>query len=239
MEIEKDYFTLPEILIRWSVPESDLVYLAENDRLCLSVRVFRLPLEPGYCDKSFGNERFRLPWEREHYSGVLDLHAGDVFHLFRCGEHYLRDFRVPGVGHVTLSGETESVFVMIGDLVLRREERDRFEAETGFCGIQSRRQSAFTASDDYQDICCHGHRYRLGFIQAQVVRALHAAALSGDPWQNGKSVLSVAGSKSLRMSDVFKSQAGWRNLIISDGRGGYRLRCDPGLDPAADSPGNG
>ena len=39
MEIEKSYFTLPEILERWSMSEADLVYLAENDQLRLSIRV--------------------------------------------------------------------------------------------------------------------------------------------------------------------------------------------------------
>ena len=47
MEIEKAYFTLPEILDRWSISEADLIYLAENDKLRLSVRVFGVPLELG------------------------------------------------------------------------------------------------------------------------------------------------------------------------------------------------
>ncbi len=58
------------------------------------------------------------------------------------------------------------------------------------------------------------------------MRALHAAAQGGSPWQNGKAILSRAGSKSLRMADVFKSQKDWRNLIRSDLRGGYRLNLD-------------
>ena len=52
------------------------------------------------------------------------------------------------------------------------------------------------------------------------------AAQAGAPWQNGKAILSRAGSKSLRMADVFKSQKAWRNLIRSDRRGGYRLNLD-------------
>ena len=83
-----------------------------------------------------------------------------------------------------------------------------------------------SASPDYQEICCAGYRYRLGPIQAEVVRALHEAALAENPWQNGKTVLSAAGSKSLRMADVFKSQTNWRHLIRSDRRGGYQLNHD-------------
>jgi hypothetical protein len=31
----------------------------------------------------------------------------------------------------------------------------------------------------------------------------------------------------MRMSDVFKSKKGWRDLIVSDRRGRYRLRLNP------------
>jgi len=54
---------------------------------------------------------------------------------------------------------------------------------------------------------------------------LHEAARRGEPWQSGKAILSAAGSKSLKMSDVFKSQKQWRSLIESNGRGNYRLNC--------------
>ena len=39
----------------------------------------------------------------------------------------------------------------------------------------------------------------------------------------GKAILAAAGSRSLKMSDVFKSKKNWRLLIESDGRGAYRL----------------
>jgi hypothetical protein len=55
---------------------------------------------------------------------------------------------------------------------------------------------------------------------------LHAAAEAGQPWQNGKALLTTAGSRSLKMVDVFKSKPEWRELIQSDGRGNYRLRFD-------------
>ena len=67
----------------------------------------------------------------------------------------------------------------------------------------------------------------LGAVQAEVTRLLHQAALSGSPWCDGKSLLSDAGATSLRMSDVFKSQKRWRQLIESDGRGRYQLRPKP------------
>lgn len=226
MEIEKAYFTLPEILDRWSISEADLIYLAENDKLRLSVRVFGVPLELGDYEETCDGEHFRVPTEQSRFSGLLDLYAQDVFQLFRCSEVHLSDFRTPRASYAALYGEADPIFVMIGDLLLRREERDRFEAETGFSGAETGPQlPVFSASPDYQDVRCGGHQFRLGPIQAQVVRALHEAARRGEAWQSGKAILSAAGSKSLKMSDVFKSQKQWRSLIESNGRGNYRLNC--------------
>ena len=226
MEIEKAYFTLPEILDRWSISEADLIYLAENDKLRLSVRVFGVPLELGDYEETHEGEHFRVPTEQSRFSGLLDLYAHDVFQLFRCSEVHLSDFRTPRASYATLYGEADPIFVMIGDLLLRREERDRFESETGFSGAETGPQlPVFSALPDYQDVRCGGHQFRLGPIQAQVVRALHEAARRGEAWQSGKAILSAAGSKSLKMCEVFKSQKQWRSLIESNGRGNYRLNC--------------
>jgi len=62
--------------------------------------------------------------------------------------------------------------------------------------------------------------------QALVVQALHEAALRAEPWQSGKAILRTAGSKSLCMADVFKSQKNWQALIRPDRRGADRLNVD-------------
>ena len=227
MEIEKAYFTLPEVLDRWRISEADIVYLAENDSLRLSTRVFGVPMEFGDCEDNRDGLACRVLCQQTHYNGLLDLHARDAFQLFRCGEVHLTDFRIPGVDYATLCEDAVPVLVMIGDLLIRRDERDRFEIANGFSGAgASIEEPTFIASIDYQEVRCNGSRFKLGPIQAEVIRALHAAVKSGEPWQNGKTVLSAAGSKSLRMADVFKSQKNWRHLIRSDRRGGYRLNLD-------------
>ncbi len=91
MHIDKSYFTLPEILERWQITEADLIYLAENDKLRLSVRVFGVPMEFGDIEEDERGEPYKVPWEQSYHSGLLDLHARDVFQLFRCGEvHRMR-----------------------------------------------------------------------------------------------------------------------------------------------------
>ena len=129
MQIDKSYFTLPEILERWQITEADLIYLAENDKLRLSVRVFGAPMEFGDIEEDDRGQPYRVPWEQSYYSGLLDLHARDVFQLFRCGEVHLESFRTPRADYAETWGDAKPVLVMIGDLLLRRDERDRFEVE--------------------------------------------------------------------------------------------------------------
>ena len=224
MEIKKAYFTLPEIIARWKLPESDLIYLAENDRLRLSVRVFGLPVEFGDHEITDDGRRYNVPVERKHFSGLLDLNARDAFRLFRCGELIVTEFRTPRADYASLWDDAEPVLFMTGDLLLRREERDRFEAESGLSGTRAEAaQPTFLASPDYHNIRSQGREFRLGPIQAQVVRVLHDAARAGNPWLSGKAILSAAGSRSMKMSDVFKSQEHWRDLIASNQRGLYKL----------------
>ena len=182
MEIKKAYFTLPEIIARWKLPESDLIYLAENDRLRLSVRVFGLPVEFGDHEITDDGRRYNVSVERKHFSGLLDLNARDAFRLFRCGELIVTEFRTPRADYASLWDDAEPVLFMTGDLLLRREERDRFEAKSGFSGTRAEAaQPTFLASPDYHNIRSQGREFRLGPIQAQVVRVLHDAARAGNP----------------------------------------------------------
>ncbi len=227
MYIDKVYFTLPEILKRWSMSEEDLIYLAENDKLRLSVRVYCVPLEIGEFEETPDGIMYREPTQQRCHDGLLDLHACDVFQLFRCGEIEVRNFPMGPSQYAILQDGTAPIPIMIGDLVMRRGERNRFEKLVGFSkGSGIGEEGTFRASSDYREVRCNGHDFKLGPIQAEVVRILHEALRAGQPWQNGKAVLTAAGSKSLRMADVFKSKKNWRLLILSDGKGSYRLNAD-------------
>ena len=110
---------------------------------------------------------------------------------------------------------------------MRRHERDRYEIKAGFhMGDGQTPEPGFIYTVGYREVRSRGFCFQFGAIQADVVRVLHAAAEAGQPWQNGKALLTAAGSRSLKMVDVFKSKPEWRELIQSDGRGNYRLRFD-------------
>ena len=114
--------------------------------------------------------------------------------------------------------------VRLGQLVIRREERDRVEAEHGRAGNSVADGIAFQHDDDFRNLRLGQLRVTLGRLQGAVVKHLYEASRSGDGWCFGKSVLAEVGSTSKRMSDVFKSKPEWALLFESDGRGRYRFR---------------
>lgn len=228
MRIEKKYFSVEETLERWRMPERDLGYLAENDELRLSVRVYDLELESGYLHPPTAGSHNWVRECSELYTGLVDLYAGDAYMIFRCAETFLDAFRLPCGKHLRVVDGGEPLHVMLGDLLVRRDERNRLEKLRGFKGAGlCLDRPGFSASMDFRNVCCAGTHFHLGDVQARVVQELHRTAEAGEPWQSGKRLLTHARSRSMRMADVFKSQPNWRELIESNRRGHYRLKVHP------------
>jgi hypothetical protein len=86
--------------------------------------------------------------------------------------------------------------------------------------------NSFEHDKDYRHVTFKGIRFEFGELQAGIVRLLHAASQTDNPWRKGAEVIEEAGSHQAKMVDVFRSQSNWRSLIESTPRGFYRLRVD-------------
>ena len=225
--IDKAYFTLEEIEERWQLPRRDVVYLAENGLLKLSVRLFNVRLERGYYDELTDGDWSSVPTERRGFSGLQDIGQHDAFRLFRDGQATIDRFDAPAEEYCEVLEPPEGIPVRASEVVVRREERDRVERQHGLMRAGTPRRPAFQQLNDYNEVHLSGLIFKLGSVQSRVVRQLHKAALAGEPWCNGKTVLEAAGSACTRLADLFKSQRHWRELIESDGRGRYRLLLPP------------
>jgi hypothetical protein len=223
--IDKAYFTLEEIEERWQLPHRDVAYLAENRLLKLSVRLFNVRLEWGEFE-DFGNGHWnRIPTDQRWFSGLQDLREHDAFQLFRDGEARIDQFAMPEPGYCHLLEPTDSLLIRATDVVVQRQERDRVEQEHGLAGAtRPAVASIFRQTNDYGEVHVAGRVFNLGHVQSRVVKQLHRATITGDPWCHGKALLAAAGSSSTRLADLFKSQRDWRQLIESDRRGNDRLR---------------
>ena len=68
--------------------------------------------------------------------------------------------------------------------------------------------------------------HSFGPKQAAVLRLLDAASGSDNPWLDGKRLLDEANAATMRLIDLFKRKPAWRQLVLADGKGRYRLNCD-------------
>jgi hypothetical protein len=222
--IDKAYFTLEEIEERWQLPHCDVVYLAENGLLKLSVRLFNVRMECGYVEDMDNGDWASIPTDQRWFSGLQDLCRHDAFRLFRDGQASIEVFAAPAHEYCHLLEPTDSIMIRTSDVVVRREERDRVERQHGLVRAGVPGGPVFQQVNDYSEVRLRGLVFRLGQAQARVIKQLHKAVLGDEPWCVGKALLTSAGSACTRLSDLFKSQRHWRQLIESDRRGRYRLR---------------
>jgi hypothetical protein len=212
----KSFYPLSEITQRWSMPAADVVtYATEGEvELCVLTcgrRIECIPLEGG-------------PGQMRIVNGPQPVVAEDLWSVLGVGCARLERLR-PGPGEAArqlLGGEV--ITVTLPDLVVTAAECRRVERTFELRPDEdATSQPTFSHGPDYREINCAGSLYRLGTRQAAVVRQLHAAAQTPDPWLAGSLLLDSAGSGSDRMVDLFKTQPRWRDLILSDRKGNWRL----------------
>ena len=221
--IEKDYFALDEMAERWEMPLRDLVYLAENGLLKVSVRLYGALLEHGSYEEIDQDQWCSIPESQAPFHGLQDLRTHDAYRLFHEGVLRVDRFDAPKDRYCVVLQPEDGILIRKDELVVRREERDGAEARHGLGRARRLTGSVFEQRHDFAEVTLGERLYMLGPIQARVVRILHDAAVDGTPWRHGKAVLAEAGSSCTRLSDLFKAQPQWRMLIQSDRRGRYRL----------------
>lgn len=223
----KEYHSLPEIRERWDVNEGDLLYLVANGLLRLSVHVFELAVERGHCEATADGDRLAVATEETWICGLVNLLEQDAFRCLRKGNATIRDLHLPPPRYCRLQQPTPSLTIEQDDLVVRRTVRDAVERTFRLGPKTGTPTSArIVISDGCRTIRAGDQVFRLGRLQARIVAELLQAANAGMPWRDGKTLLQAAGARSAKVSDVFKSQPGWRQLIASDGRGHYRLATE-------------
>jgi hypothetical protein len=215
---ERAYYGLDEIQARLKLTRRELLYLVENGLLKASVRVWDAVIEEGEYDRAADGQMFRLPTDQRRFSGPPQ----DAYRLLRDQTAVINAFDAPEGEYLVVLRPEDGIEVRLDDLVVRRDERDRFE-RTQRPAPAKLNGHAFKVLGDYKEVIVAGRSFHLGACQAEVVRLLHEAAKTEEPWRYGKAVLAAAGSSCTRMADLFKSQRHWRELIASDGRGHYRL----------------
>ena len=235
----RSYFHLTELAKRWDASMSDVACYVIDGLLEVSIMTIGVVVETGTFEAD-DHGLLRLPEGNAVLNGPQSVVASDLWPVFRHGSGHVARFKpATANGYIELASNQGTMRITLDDLLVTRAERDRFE---GACGIGPGEPvaiashtaipsvtehpaiaSQFVHRDDFSEVVFSGELFRLGPLQASVVRQLHEASLTANPWRPGKELLSNSNASTMRIVDLFKVKKNWRTLIVSDGRGNYRL----------------
>lgn len=218
--LAKKFYALAELQDAWDMPDTDVYYLAMAGDLKLTFMVHDLRILARIPLKSV-----RLGIVEQTYSGILDLRRCDADHVLRHAAVEITEFEMPNEDKGRLASKDSKITVRREDLLVTDDQREHVERNILKLHepIPQPVSVGFEYSWDYRRVELGGETFSLGPKQARIVGLLHRAHMEGDPWRTGRQLLDHAGSSADRVRDLFKSQSDWTKLIVSDGRGLYRL----------------
>lgn len=223
---KKEFFTPSDIREFWNTTYSDLRHWLVSGYLCSHAW---LPLTSVYAGMDNDPDTIE-PEKPIHLEGYIRISGSQCYRLFRQGFILIREFVDADCGkRFRLPGTADDFPVYLDDLVILESEQIRFEREYGLRREQAQINATAGISKDwdftpsFRKVRIAGRGYSFGEIQSRLLRQLYDAAGTDDPWLCGKQILKQAGSQSFTLANVFKRNPAWRNLIVSDGRGSYRM----------------
>jgi hypothetical protein len=222
---EKRWFRIADVTKRWAIPLSDVEDYALDELLQLSVFVVDLPAEAGISEHDDHGHHHILE-DMPILNGPQPLCRASLLSIFRDGVAEVGSFRTvrPG-GYLRVASHVPPVMVRRDDLIVTREERDRFEsAHSGGAARQTGTDAWH--NEDFTSVRVENEWHSFGPKQAAVLRLLKAAAETDNPWRDGKRLLDDAGARTMRLIDLFKRKPTWRRLVLADGKGRYRLSSE-------------
>ncbi len=218
--LTKKFYALAELQAAWDMPDQDVYYFAMAGQLKLTFIVHDIEVSSPLPLIAFRNRKID-----RSYSGILDLKVGDADTILRTGSAEVWAFEMPNGDHGHLVSVDDKILVRREELLVTDDQREH--VEQNILKLHEPVAPPVCAemeySWDYRRVQLGGATFSLGPKQARIVGLLHRAHMEGEPWRTGRQLLDHAGSSADRVRDLFKSQSDWTKLIVSDGRGLYRL----------------
>lgn len=201
----KKYFSLNEVSARWSRKIKDVEYCVENGLLDAYVKV---------CCVSLGDSSNpSLP--QYEFTGCKRLVPEDCHILFRHTKRTIYEFRSKDCNAKERLIKPERIVITKSDLIIFLDDLISFEKKYNLHYEQETLPlwdnacpepiNNIAVSNDCDIICIGKNFYSFGPIQAKIIRELHKAAQTNNPWLLGKNLLIDSGARTQHLKDLFKS----------------------------------
>ena len=215
-------YTLSEMQTYWQVANEEIrQWLFQG---ILTTHVWLPVMSVFKIEASQDGNRLKFAKTLCHWEGHAVVSRHSCYRLFRHEHIHMREFTCSKtMEYYCLPDTAGDLIVTRDDLLILRAERVRFEAAHDIANDGNHSIETLSPTPSFKDVQLDGHSYRFGHIQSQVLQLLYVAAKNGQPWQSGKQLLVQAGSQDFSLSNLFKRKPVWRRIVISDGRGCYKM----------------
>ena len=168
---QKRWFRIGEVAKHWAIPLSDIEDYALDEMLQLSVFVVDLPAEMGSWEGSRVGEGPALQ-DLPILNGPQPLQRGSLLEIFRDGQAEVRAFRAAQPNtYLHVRSDVPEMIVRRDDLIVTREERDRFEREHETVSAPGAPATMDVwHNDDFTRVQFAGARHKFGKKQAAVLQ---------------------------------------------------------------------
>jgi len=222
---QKRWARVADVAKRWGVEPSDVEDYAVDELLKLYVYVADLRAEEGTLEPDDHGGIQKLPQRDLVLNGPQPLLRQSLLAIIRDGQAEIRNFRPANRdGYLRIQDDVRPLLVRRSDLIITSDEREDFERQHGLSVSPTQPGDSDPSTiREFRVVQLGKDSFKFGPKQAAVLRLLKTAGESGKPWRKGSELLAGAEAETSRMSDLFKRHPAWRRLIMSDGKGHYRL----------------
>ena len=209
LDIQTEYLDIECLADRWKCKIGIIEVLAETGKLKCCIR-------PAAIKSAIRSSRPTT--ENEYNSLLYVLTKDEIYELFsnRQTLHTINIHRknIPEMSEINIAFSDIIVYI---ENVIEFENKMHKEIEEDFQILSS----------DFTYILWHGKEMKFGVSQGKVIEQLWKAREAGEPWVYGKRLLTSIGSGAERVRSLFHKNKNWKDLILTDYKGKYRLNLPP------------
>lgn len=209
LDIQTEYLDIECLADRWKCKIGIIEVLAETGKIKCCIR-------PAAIKNAIKSSRPTT--ENEYNSLLYVLTKDEIYELFsnRQTLHTINIHRknIPEMSEINIAFSDIIVYI---ENVIEFENKMHKEIEEDFQILSS----------DFTYILWHGKEMKFGVSQGKVIELLWKAREAGEPWVYGKRLLTSIGSGAERVRSLFHKNKNWKDLILTDYKGKYRLNLPP------------
>lgn len=211
LDIQTEYLDIECLADRWKCKIGLIEVLAETGKIKCCIRPAAIKNAIKSSRPTTENEKIQLALQH-------NLEQDEIYKLFsnRTTPQKITSYRknIP---------DAPEINVLFTDVIVYVENIEDYENK---CGMNDD-DDIKILSKDFTYIMWRGRGIKFGETQGKVLKILWEAREAGEPWVYGKRLLTAVGSEAERLRGLFRHNKYWKDIIVSDYRGKYRLNLSP------------